>query len=471
MIVNDILERMRGEEQKVIKSSIWYIICTFITNAISFVTAPIFARILSKQIYGEYSNFASWYAIISCFTTLNLHATIMRAKYDFDKDFPTYVSSILVLGTVNTAICYLLMLIFHRTLVNTLNLSLVYINIIFICQMFQPASVVFQTIQRLNYRYKLSVFITIITAVSTSLGGILLVYGMEDKLLGRVLGAQLPVLIVNIILYVNMMKKGRGINLSHWKYAYFICLPYIPHLLAGNLLNALDRIMITDIRGAEENAIYSVAGNGAMILSIFSLSVNNAVQPWIFEKIHANEPQQVKKTVSVVLWLYAILSIYLILFAREVVLVLGGEKYLMSAFVLPPLILGALFQFMYTFYVSVEQFEKKTVGMAVATIIAAGANFVLNAIFIPKFGYVASGLTTAASYLLLLLFHFFLVKRMGFTHFFQTRLLFILPAIIIVCSVVVSMLNDLERYLVITTMTLLLGITFLGLYKKKNRGE
>ena len=65
-------------------------------------------------------------------------------------------------------------------------------------------------------------------------------------------------------------------------------------------------------------------------------------------------------------------------------------------------------------FVNIEQYKKKTIGMALASVSAAVLNCVLNAIFIPMHGYIAAAYTTLAGYLFLLLMHMYLVKRLGY---------------------------------------------------------
>ena len=52
--------------------------------------------------------------------------------------------------------------------------------------------------------------------------------------------------------------------------------------------------------------------------------------------------------------------------------------------------------------------------MALASISAAGINFILNLYFIPKYGYIAAAYTTLVSFLWLMLVHMFLVYRIGY---------------------------------------------------------
>ena len=63
-------------------------------------------------------------------------------------------------------------------------------------------------------------------------------------------------------------------------------------------------------------------------------------------------------------------------------------------------------------YVNIEQYEKKTKGMAVATCIAALIDIVLNYLLIPRYGYWVAAYTTMISYIVLFLIHFILVHRM-----------------------------------------------------------
>lgn len=66
--------------------------------------------------------------------------------------------------------------------------------------------------------------------------------------------------------------------------------------------------------------------------------------------------------------------------------------------------------------------------IAVATMIAAGLNVVLNLIFIPKYGYVAAAYTTLACYIIYYIIHIFFSRRIqgSFLYDMKTHLLIIL---------------------------------------------
>ena len=92
-----------------------------------------------------------------------------------------------------------------------------------------------------------------------------------------------------------------------------------------------------------------------------------------------------------------------------------------AQYVMPPIAMGAICQFLYTMFVNIEQARKKTLGMAIASAIAALINFILNSIYIPKFGYIAAAYTTLIGFMCLLFMHMFLVKIIGFSSVYNYK--------------------------------------------------
>ena len=68
----------------------------------------------------------------------------------------------------------------------------------------------------------------------------------------------------------------------------------------------------------------------------------------------------------------------IMLIVPEFLLIMGGQSYIEAIYVMPPVAFGCVCQFIYTMHVNIEQFKKKTVGMAIASISAAGLNYLLN---------------------------------------------------------------------------------------------
>lgn len=81
--------------------------------------------------------------------------------------------------------------------------------------------------------------------------------------------------------------------------------------------------------------------------------------------------------------------------------------------VIPPIVLSNYLIFIYTLYVNVEHYYKKTVFISINTIIAAVVNIALNYFFILQWGYVGAAYTTLMSYGLSLILHCIYSRRLN----------------------------------------------------------
>ena len=425
---------------KVIKSSFWYTISSFLVSGISIITTPIFTRLLTLNEYGSFSNFNAIYGIISTIVTLNLHSTLSRARFDYKDNENIYISNMLYISSASSFVAIIVLNIFYEYIASILGMNRILLNILLLTALFLPAINIFQTWQRIQYEYKKSVLVSLLLSVGNIVLSLIFVFSFSDKLLGRIIGCTLPTILIGAVIMFSYFKKERTIKVEYWKYALAICIPYVPHLLSGNLLSQLDRIMITNMCGAEKNALYSLAVNCSMIMTIIISSLNSSYAPWLGEQLHAKNYERIKKVTYMYVLLFVAVLLGNLLFAPEILLIFGGKKYMEAVYLIPPVVLGCMCQLLYTLYVNIEQFEKETVGMAIATTVAALFNWVSNAFAIEKFGYQAAAYTTFFSYLLLLIIHYCLVRKMKKHIVYDNKFIFgILFALVVVVALFIQL--------------------------------
>lgn len=397
------------------KSVVWYTVCKFLFKAVTFLTTPFFARLLTKQELGDYSNYMSWILILGCLMAWDLQSSIIRSKLDFDEDINSYVFSILVLTTVVTGAFYISFLLFPDFYVGLLNTDKRFIHVMFAYLFFTPAYDMLITKQRAYYHYKMFVFLTGLTIISSTGLSLLLVFIMDDRYAGRVYGSMIPYIVIGLIIYIYLATRGGKVKMKYWAYATQICLPLVPHLLSYNLLSTSDKIILTEISGAEYTAIYSIAYNCyAIAVTLFS-SMIQAIGPWLMDNLHQKNYPGIRKSSNIFFGIFAGAMVGLLLLVPEIIWIFGGKQYMAAIYCLPPLLMSIVFQFAYTLYVNVEMYMKKTGGVAMATMAAAAVNVGLNYLLIPlapKQGYVIAAYTTLVGYALMLLFHYALVRRM-----------------------------------------------------------
>ena len=410
-----------SNNRKAFKSGVWYTISNFFTRSIGFITTPIFTRLLTKTEFGEFNNYSSWLSIITIFVTLNLESTLISARYDYKNKFDEYILSILSLSAISVGGWFLFINIFSEKITSILGLDSIYINTMLLYLIFLPAVNMFQVRERYYFEYKKTVITSLLLSIGTALISVLLVINMDNRLAGRIIGSVIPTVLLGIVFYLFFIRRGKRIKIEYWKYALPICIPYIPHLLSMTLLNSTDRVMIDKWCGSEATALYSIAYNCGAIVTLLLTSMNSAFAPWLGEKISENRENEIRKFTKIYISAFLYLAIGIMLISPEILWILGGESYMAAIYVMAPVSMGCVCQFLYTMFVNVEQYKKKTTGMAIASAIAAFINLVLNYIFIPKIGYLAAAYTTLVGYICLLGMHMYLVYRLKSSNIYSYK--------------------------------------------------
>ena len=432
--------------------ALWYAFSSIFVKGMAFLTTPIFTRLLSKSDFGLFSNFTSWEAILTIIVTLDFTASIARAKYDFDDTMDTYISSIVVASNIVTLISWGIVELNRGFFQDLFSMDIMYIRLMFVYILFIPAFSYLQTKHRIYRKYKFFVAFAISSALIRTGVSVLLVILMQNKFMGRVLGYVVPTTIMNIILWIVIIYRGKKVNWKSIKYASVIALPLIPHLLSGIVLGSSDRIMITQYVGAEANAMYTLAYQISLLANLLWTSMNQAYSPWLFDKLHENKHAEIRKNSKLYLGLFAVLIIGVLFITPELILVLGGKRYYEAIYVMPPVIMGCVFQFVYGMYVNLEIYSKKTVMISAGTMAAALLNIGLNIIFIPKFGYIAAAYTTLVGYAALFVFHLCIVrfKFKELISVYDLKFNFMIILILFVCSGLSLMLYQIHviRYVI-----------------------
>ena len=439
------------ESSKVLKSGIWYTISNFIVKGLAFITMPIFTRIMTADDVGMFSNLIAWFNILAIIATFELYSSVSIARFDFKNDLNKYISSNLFLGSLITLIFYIIVLVFHDFFIELMMIDFKTLNIMFIYLLVYPAIQMFQIKNQVKYNYKPIVFVTLSNALISSIASIVLTLIFVNKLNGRIIGYFTPMIIISFVVYIYLMFEGKSINKKYWSYALKISFPLILHLLAGYLLSSVDKIMITKMVSSHANALYSVAYTISQVIAILWMSMNNAWSPWAYEKMDNKEYDSLFKNSKPYLIFFLIVVFLFMLVAPELLLIMGGNEYLETKYVIPPVMIGYVFQFVYSLYVNIEFYHKKQKNIAFGTIIACVINIILNYILIPWFGYIAAAYTTLIGYISLYVIHYIFVKKLGCTSWYDNRF-FLKMLIISLFSLLVSNLLfkfNIIRYFII----------------------
>ncbi len=95
----------------------------------------------------------------------------------------------------------------------------------------------------------------------------------------------------------------------------------------------------------------------------------------------------------------------------ELAMLLGGSEYRFSMGFIPMIIVGVFFVFLYSFPANIQFYSGNTKFLPIGTFIAGVLNISVNFVLIPTIGIYGAALATTASYLLLLVLHYFVAKK------------------------------------------------------------
>lgn len=401
-------------EHKEIKAGAGYTIGNILIKGISFISLPIFSRLLTTSDFGLYSTYGAYEAVLTIILGLGMYASIRTAYYDYRGKQNTFVSTQTLIVTALTLLIVVLYSFFQDSINGLTGFSSA-ITFFMIGQSYGAAMLnIVNAKLALSYRYKSYLGYAAFNTILNVLISIILIYTVlgDDRLLARVAGTSMPLLIIGVVLFVKFERiEEQRFNQGMARYALIYGLPLIGHYLSQQIQSQSDRIMITYLVGASDTGIYSFVYIIANIFQILFYSLDNVWGVWMLSKMQSGEYRSIKERANQYMFLVTIIACGMMVVSREMIMIVGPAKYLIGANLFMPIIVGMYFLFLYTIPVGIEYYYKETKYVGAGTILAALFNVVTNYISIKAYGYVAAAYTTLFSYVLMFTFHWFIAKK------------------------------------------------------------
>lgn len=448
-----------------LKAGSWYVISNFLLKGIAIITTPIFTRLLSPEAFGITSTYTSWLGILTVVGTLDIYACVQIARHDFeDKEIDEFTSSILTVSTISLLFLYVIVKLLGDTAVSFFALPQLLIDIMFLEVLLTNAFTIMQTKHRAYFRYREFVAFSAAIAILSPIFAILLINLQESDLYyGKIIGSAVPKLIISLFIYIHIMKKGKCYyNLRYWKYALAITLPLIPHGLAGNILNHFDKVMINRYVGPSETGLYSLAYSYASILLVVWTSFNQAWVPWFYSKMKELNYKDIRDYVKPYLVAFTMIFYCMLFIGPEALKIFGPEEYWGGIWVIPPVLLSIYFQFIYSLYVNVEFYLRKTKYIAIGTVTAAALNIFLNYLLIPRYGYIIAAYTTLVGYIVLFILHYNIANMWIKQDIFGKKFVFVWIGLIVLLTYISIVLYNYQyiRYIILVIVTLITAASY-----------
>jgi len=389
-----------------------YMTATFFTKALGFISVPVFTRLLTPDEYGILAIFNSIISISTILLGLNFHGAVNRYYHEKEKKFGEFISSNILFLFFFNIISFYLINLFKNEISNLINIDVDVFIIAVIVAIFNiPINMFLSYLQTSKQSDKYS-FLSVSKSLLILIISIVWVYLLsEQRYFGKIYGNLVVsgVIFISAIIYFIKLGKPK-FKFKYVKYSLIFGIPLIPHALSGFILSYFDRIAINQLTGSLDTGLYSFAYNVGAIMNVVVMAMNKAWVPMFYDNLKNENYIKINDMAKNYAKYIFFTAITLVLFSKELVMILADEKYYSALKIVPIIILSYIFVFLYTIFANYSFYLKKTGLISLSTLLAGLINIVLNYLLIPKFGFVAAAYTTLFSYVLLFVFHYVNVR-------------------------------------------------------------
>lgn len=396
-----------------VKTSVWFTFCQFLQRGISFITVPVFTRLLTTEEYGICNIYFAWFEVFLLFTSLKIPYEGLNnglIRYEEDKD--GYTSSMMGLIMVMTSSVMVLYLILGQWIDRFIGMNRFLMVLMFIQLLLNPPLMLWTNRERFDFHYRVPVAVTAVSTVLNLLVTVVAVVSTVYKAEARIIGSVAVQAFFGLILAAVLFTKGRTLyRKDYWSFALRFNLPLLSYYISQMILNQSDRILINYFQGSGKAAVYSVAYSAATLMLLVLSAVNGSFSPWMYKKLKAGEQGAVGRNASELCLMVGIATFFVSALAPDLVRILATEDYMEAVWIIAPVSASVYFIFLYMVFANVEMYYGENKGISIISIACSLLNIILNVIFIPVFGYFAAGWTTLLSYIVLTVLHYILMRR------------------------------------------------------------
>lgn len=397
------------------RATFWITLSSFVQRGISFITVPIFTRMLSTADYGTVSVYSSWETVAVYLVTLGVtYGGFNNGMIKFKDDREGYTSSVMGLVTAMGALWLAACLLLSGQVTLLTGLPLALIVLLFVEVVSSCIYDVWVSRMKFDFEYRRMVVASLLLAVLCPALAILLISFLRDKVLARVASFVAVEAVFALVLGVAMMRRGGKVfSWEYWKFTLVFNIPLLPHYLSQVVLSSSDRILIGNMCSASDAGIYSIAYSVGMVMTLLTNSLNSTVVPWLYRKLDGKEYDRIRKMSVVLLGGIAAVILFVDALAPDIVAILAPPEYGEAMSLVPVISASVFFMFVYSYCSNIEFFYEKRGLATAASVLGAILNIILNVILIPVFGYQVAGFTTMACYIAMSVAHYVFAQRVA----------------------------------------------------------
>ena len=214
------------------KASFWFVVSNIVLKGISFITTPIFTRLLDVSDYGVSNLFITWEGIISIFATLSLAglyrelpAMVLRSCKQrvtkYEKDVDTVTSSLIGLTALTSIFVYSCCIVVNLLFPNLFELNTGYLVFMWIQTFFNATTAFWLMRKRFTFDYKKVIAYTFTNAILSPVVAIIAVhFATENKAYAKIIGSGLWPILIGFIIMIMLVFKGKKLYHKFFRFLF-----------------------------------------------------------------------------------------------------------------------------------------------------------------------------------------------------------------------------------------------------------
>lgn len=291
--------------KKVVTNALVYSASGILLKCFTFFLLPLYTAYLSTEEYGLTSVVNSFIHTMMFIVALSLYSAVMRFYVDLKHDkekLKRFYGTVSLFTMLSGVFWFAVFTVFRAAASKYIFSGASYFPIILIGLLslfFTCQATIYDDILKSQQKALKSSIINMVIFFITLALNITFVVVLKWGAPGSLLAVLISQIVYTAIFLIDMLPKHEirfCLDLSLLKDALKYSVPIIPHNLATKIAVLISKVLIGGTASMGSLGVYSVAAQLGEIPDTLQTYVDKAYQPWLFEKLNAQE-QDYKKTI------------------------------------------------------------------------------------------------------------------------------------------------------------------------------
>ncbi len=386
------------------KNTFIFFLGNFGSKIISFLMVPLYTGVLSKEQYGVVDLASTICMVAVPFLFLNIWESVLRFPLDKDSDIGTIMSATFIVfafSILPAGLLYLFTSLYSK--VALCSWYILFYTISFgMCQVF----LCYLRGREFLVRYAIG---SIIQSFSIAFFNILFLVVFKLGIRGYFISyiTSYSIVIIYVFLFggvfeiLKNLRIDRKLTVEMVKYSTVL----IPNSFMWWIMNSADRIMVTELRGVEENGVYAVSYKLPTIITVITSIFNQAYSYSAIKNDNDDDRENYNNMIFDAFFTFVIFAGMILLLVLKVFMaVYVPPDYFASWEYSQPLIIGSVIMSIGTYLSAFYVVNKDGGGFTLSALTGALINLVCNMIFIPLWGAMGASIATCLSYFVVVIY-------------------------------------------------------------------